>query len=61
MEEVALVKERRVSGTKFITFAWVSKNRIPLELDPIQPFSLYLDSAKCSLDNSTKAAWVQAG
>jgi len=55
-----MVKERRVTGKESTIFAWVSKNSIALELSQIQPFSLYLHSAKCNIDENTKAAWVRA-
>ena len=60
MGEEALVKERRVTGRESTALAWVSKNSIAPELSQIQPFSSYLDSAKCNLDENTKAAWVHA-
>jgi hypothetical protein len=40
-------------------FAWVSENRNAPELGQIQPFSFYLDLAKCNFDGITKAAWVR--
>ena len=58
MGEVALVKEMSVTRTESTAFAQVSINSIAPELSQIQPFSLYLDSAKCSLDENTKAALV---
>ena len=58
MGEEALVKERRVTGRESMAFAWVSKNSIAPELSQIQPFSWCLDSAKCNLDENTKAAWL---
>jgi len=56
MREEALVKERRVTGRESTTFVCVLKNSIPVEPCLIQPFSSYLDSAKCNLDKNTKAA-----
>jgi hypothetical protein len=52
------VEGRRVTGRESTAFAWVYKNRIAPELIQIQSFSLYRDSAKCNLDENTKAAWV---
>jgi hypothetical protein len=60
MGEEALVKERRVTGRESTALVWVSTNSIAPELSQIQPFSSYLDSAKCNLDKNTKAAWVRA-
>ena len=58
MGEETLVIERRVTVRESTTFAWVSKNSIVPEFIPIEPFSSYLDPAKCNFDNTTKAAWV---
>jgi len=60
MGEEALVKDRRVTGRESTALAWVSTNSIAPELSQIQHFSTYLDSAKCNLDENTKAAWVRA-
>jgi len=60
MGEEALVKERRVTGRESTALAWVSKNRIAPEHSHIQPFSSYLDSVNCNVDENTKAAWVCA-
>jgi hypothetical protein len=60
MGEEAVVKERRVTMRESTAFAWVSKNSITPEHSQIQPFSSYLDSAKCNLDENTKAACVRA-
>jgi len=60
MGEEALVKERRVTGRESAAFACVPENLIPPELSQVQPFSSYLDSAKCNQDENTKAAWVRA-
>jgi hypothetical protein len=60
MGEEALVKKRRVTGSESMALAWVSKNSIAPELSQIQPFSSYLDSAKCNRGQNTKAAWVHA-
>jgi len=56
MGEEGLVKERRVPGRESSTFGWLSKNSCAVELCQIQPFSMYLDSAKSNLDNNTNAA-----
>jgi len=50
MAEEAVVKERWVPGREYTTLVSVSKNSIVSELSQIQPFSLYLDLAKCNLD-----------
>ena len=52
------MKERRVTERESTTFEWVFKNGITPDLSQIQPFSLYLDSAKCNLDQNSNAAWV---
>jgi hypothetical protein len=59
MGQQALVKERRVTGRESMTFALDCINSIAQELGQIQPFSPYLDSAKCNLDESTQAALVR--
>jgi hypothetical protein len=59
METAVLVKDRRVGGREFTAFVWVSQSSIALEFRHIQPFCLYLDSAKCNLDEHTKPAWVR--
>jgi len=58
--EEALVKEWRVTRIESTALAWVSQNCIAPELSQIQPCSSYLDSAKCNLDENTKAALVHA-
>ena len=60
MREEALVEERRVTGRESTALAWGSKNSIAPERCQIQLFSSYLDSAKCNIDENTKAAWVRA-
>jgi hypothetical protein len=54
MAEEIQVKTKNVSGRQSMTFAWVSQNIIALEFSQIYPFSLYLDLAKCNLDENTK-------
>jgi hypothetical protein len=54
--EEALVKERRVTMRESTAFAWGSKNSVAPELTLIQPYSSYLDSVKCILDENSKAA-----
>jgi hypothetical protein len=53
------LKERRVTGRESMALAWVFKDNIALELCQIQPFSSYLDAAKCNLDENNTAAWVR--
>jgi len=60
MGEEALVREKKATGRESTAFAWVSNHSIAPELSQIQPFSSYLDSAECNLDQNTKAAWVCA-
>jgi len=43
-----------------MTLARVSTNGIALKLSQIHQFSLYLDSAKCNLDENSNVAWVHA-
>jgi len=40
--------------------ALVSKNSMAPEQSQIQPFSSYLNVAKCNLDEHTKPGWVRA-
>jgi len=58
MGDEAPMKERRVTRREYTTFMLDSKNSIALQVCPIQPFSLYLDLVKCSLDETTQAALV---
>jgi len=60
MGEEALVEAKRVNGRESTTFGRVFKSSIASELSQIEAFSLYLDSAKCNLDENTKATWVRA-
>ena len=60
MGEEDLVKAMRVTGIESTAFAWVSTHSTAPELSIIQPFSSYLDSAKCKLHEIIKAAWVRA-
>jgi len=58
MEGEALVKESKVTGRQSMAVAWVPKNSIPPKLGQIQPFSSYLNSARCNLDENTKTVRV---
>jgi len=49
MGQESLVKERRGTRRESTTLKWVSENCIDVELSQIQPFSMYLDSAKYNL------------
>jgi len=58
MGEDALVKESRLTRRESTTFVQDFENTISLEPTEIHVFSSSLDSAKCDLEEITKAAWV---
>jgi len=60
MGEEALVEDRRVTGRESMTFGWDSKNSMAPEHRQTQPFSSYLDLAKCNLGEHTESARVRA-
>jgi len=47
MGEETLLKEKRITRRESMTFAWVFKNSIALELTQIQPIFSYIHVWKC--------------